>query len=65
MPLDDKIAGKLDQATGSVKETVGKHTGNESLEAEGQGEQVKGKGKEALGDVKDAVAKGKEALTGN
>ncbi|NTW28511.1 MAG: CsbD family protein [Coriobacteriia bacterium] len=36
MVVDDKMKNKADQASGKVKETVGKITGNEQLEAEGR-----------------------------
>ena len=35
MNLEDKAKNKLDQASGKAKETVGKLTDNEKLEAEG------------------------------
>jgi uncharacterized protein YjbJ (UPF0337 family) len=65
MALDDKVEGKLDQAKGIVKQKVGEHTGDTSLEAEGHADQAKGKFKDALGDAKDAVHKGADAITGD
>ena len=49
------IEEKLDQAKGSVKEGLGKLTGDKSLEGEGLAEQVVSKVKEAAEDAKDAV----------
>ena len=49
------IEEKLDQAKGSVKEGVGKLTGDEKLEKEGTAEKVTSKVKEVIVDVKDAV----------
>ena len=49
------IEEKLDQAKGSVKEGLGKVTGDKSVEGEGLAEQVVSKVKEAAEDAKDAV----------
>ncbi|MGY3819043.1 CsbD family protein [Gemella morbillorum] len=49
------IEEKLDQAKGSVKEGIGKLTGDEKLEKEGTAEKVTSKVKEVIVDVKDAV----------
>ena len=49
------IEEKLDQAKGSVKEGVGKLTGDEKLEKEGAAEKVASKVKEVFVDAKDAV----------
>jgi uncharacterized protein YjbJ (UPF0337 family) len=51
----DKINNKTEELTGKVKETVGKHTGNQDLEAEGKTDQVKGNLKQAGEKVKDAL----------
>ena len=49
------IEEKLDQAKGSVKEGVGKLTGDEKLEKEGTTERVASKVKEVVVDAKDAL----------
>ena len=49
------IEEKIDQAKGSVKEGVGKLTGDEKLEKEGAAEKVASKAKEVFVDAKDAV----------
>ncbi|MGX7081756.1 CsbD family protein [Gemella morbillorum] len=49
------IEEKLDQTKGSVKEGVGKLTGDEKLEKEGTAEKVTSKVKEVIVDAKDAV----------
>ena len=54
--IDDKARGTGNQAVGKVKEVAGAATGDEQLEAEGEGQQVKGKAQKALGDAKDAVS---------
>lgn len=44
-----KIEGKLEQAEGSVRETVGKASGKKSTELKGKVQQAKGKVIEKLG----------------
>jgi uncharacterized protein YjbJ (UPF0337 family) len=53
MSTDDKFDAKADEVKGKVKETTGRVTGDEELEAEGKGEQVKGNLKQAAEKVKD------------
>ncbi len=68
MDLDDKIKNKSDQVSGKTKETVGKVTDNERLEAKGKlqhdkaelaedFDDLKEKAKHAADDVKDAFKK--------
>lgn len=52
---EEKIDAKLDQASGKVKETFGKATGDKRTEAEGKAEHTSGKVKEFFSDVKDSV----------
>ncbi len=47
--------GKIDQTKGSIKESVGKATNNESLENEGKQDKVAGKAKEKTEDAKNSV----------
>lgn len=47
---------KMDKAKGKIKEAVGKVTGNQQLEAEGQMEQVSAKVREKAADIKADVA---------
>ena len=49
------LENKFDEIKGSVKEGLGKLTGDKSLEGEGLAEQVVSKVKEAAEDAKDAV----------
>ena len=49
------LENKFDELKGSVKEGLGKLTGDKSLEGEGLAEQVVSKVKEAAEDAKDAV----------
>ena len=55
----DQVKGAAKDTAGSVKEAVGKATGNDRLAAEGAGERVEGKVQKAVGSVKDAA---REAL---
>ena len=54
--------GLLDKAKGTVKEAVGKVTGNEKLEAEGKADKAAGAAHETAGDVKDAGKKVADAF---
>ena len=49
------LENKFEEIKGSVKEGLGKLTGDNSLEAEGLAEQVVSKVKEAAGGANDAV----------
>jgi uncharacterized protein YjbJ (UPF0337 family) len=51
----DRIEGSLKQASGAVKEAVGKLTGDAKTEAEGKTEKVEGKVQNAVGGIKDTV----------
>jgi uncharacterized protein YjbJ (UPF0337 family) len=51
----DRIKGSVEHAKGSVKEAVGKATGDAKLEIEGRNEKAAGKAQNAVGGVKDAV----------
>ena len=53
----DGIKGATQKGVGSIKEAVGKATGNRKLEAEGLADRVAGSAKEAVGKAKDAVHK--------
>jgi len=50
----DKLKNKGQQATGEVKEKVGKHSGDRDLQAEGRADKVSGNLKDAGEKVKDA-----------
>lgn len=54
MGYDDKVRNQSENASGKVKEGVGKVTDNERLEAEGKGDQIKANLKQAGEKVKDA-----------
>ena len=56
----DEAKGTAKDIAGSVKEGVGKATGNERLEAEGVAERLEGKVQKGVGALKDAA---RDALT--
>jgi len=53
----DKVEGTFHQASGKVKETVGKATDNPKLTAKGQAENLAGKVQSKVGDIKKVVGK--------
>ena len=55
MSLGDKIKHAAEEAVGTVKETVGKVTGNEDLQAEGKAEKAGAEVKQTGDKVKDAA----------
>ena len=57
MGLDDKIKNTAENMGGKGKEAAGEATGDESLKAEGKGDQVKSDLKQAGEKVKDAFKK--------
>ena len=59
MGVGDKIQNAGEEAAGKVKETTGRATGNQSLEAEGRADQASANVKQAGEKAKDAV---KDAL---
>jgi uncharacterized protein YjbJ (UPF0337 family) len=53
----DEIKGAARDAKGSIKEGLGKATGNNRMAAEGAAERVAGKVQKGVGSVKDATRK--------
>jgi uncharacterized protein YjbJ (UPF0337 family) len=53
----DRIAGAVKKIKGSIKENIGKATGDVKLEAEGKADKVEGKVQNAIGGLKDALKK--------
>lgn len=51
----DRIAGSAKVIKGSVKEAIGKATGDAKLETEGKADKAEGKVQNAIGGVKDAM----------
>jgi uncharacterized protein YjbJ (UPF0337 family) len=54
--------GKIDQAKGKVKQTVGELTGNDKLKAEGQVDETVGKAKTAVGGAQKKVGAAIESV---
>ncbi|VTS15040.1 CsbD family protein [Streptococcus pseudoporcinus] len=52
---DEKLKAKMEQVTGSVKESLGKLSGDKSLETEGKVNKTTGKVDEVAADAKDAL----------
>jgi uncharacterized protein YjbJ (UPF0337 family) len=53
----DQVKGRVKEAKGTLKEVVGKATGNETTKVKGKVEQVVGKTQAAYGDAKEQLKK--------
>jgi len=51
----DRIGDSTKQTKGSVKEAIGKVTGDSKTQAEGSAEKTAGKAQNAVGGIKDTV----------
>ena len=51
----DRVEGSVKQAKGSMKEAVGKATGNRRMQAKGVADKAEGKVQKAVGGVKEKV----------
>lgn len=51
----DRIAGAAKQVKGSIKDAIGKVTGDTKTQAEGKAEKAEGKVQNTVGSGKDAV----------
>jgi uncharacterized protein YjbJ (UPF0337 family) len=51
----DRIEGAAKEVKGSIKEAIGKVTGNEKTQAEGAAEKAAGKVQSTVGQAKDGV----------
>lgn len=51
----DRATGAAKQAGGKIKETAGKVTGDQKMEAEGKAKKIEGKTQNTVGGVKDAA----------
>ncbi len=51
----DRVAGSAKKTKGSVKETIGRVTGDSKTQAEGAAEKTEGEAQNAIGGVKDTV----------
>lgn len=52
---ENRIKGTAEQVKGSIKEAVGKVTGNDKLEIEGKADKLAGKAQNEIGKAKDAA----------
>lgn len=62
---DEKFNAKADQLSGSVKEGLGKLTGDKRTESEGKTEKASGNIKEKVADAKDSVKGAIDGLKNN
>lgn len=53
----DQVQGRVEQATGKVREVVGNATGNKGMEVAGNVQKNVGKAQTAVGDAKENIAK--------
>ena len=60
----DKLKGLANEAAGNIKQSVGKVTGNEKLQAEGKAQEVEGKTQRTVGEAKDGVKNVANKITG-
>lgn len=58
----ERASHKVDEYVGKAKETVGEHTDNPDLAAQGRSDQTESKIKQVGDDLKQAVEHGKDAL---
>jgi uncharacterized protein YjbJ (UPF0337 family) len=61
----EQVSGKLEQATGKVKEKLGETLNNQRLANSGVTDQVKGAAKEVAGNIKEAAKDHYETIFGN
>jgi uncharacterized protein YjbJ (UPF0337 family) len=55
----DQVKGRIEEAKGKTKESVGKATGNKELQRRGIAEKAVGKVKGAYGDLKQDIKEAK------
>ena len=61
-PNEDEIRGKLDEAAGTVKEHIGRASGDVGLENEGADQRFGGKIEGGLGEARRKVSEGLDEL---
>ena len=62
LPNRDELEGKLDQAKGAAKETVGRALNDRDLESEGNADRTGGKVQEGFGTAKRKVGEAIEDI---
>ena len=55
MGNEQQNEGRMEQARGTIKETVGDLTDNERMQREGEYDKAKGNVREGVGDVREEV----------
>ncbi|MEP7378390.1 MAG: CsbD family protein [Chloroflexota bacterium] len=55
MGNEQQNEGRMEQARGTIKETVGDATNNEKMQREGEYDKAKGNVREGVGDVREGV----------
>jgi uncharacterized protein YjbJ (UPF0337 family) len=58
----DQVKGRIEEATGTVKEVTGKVTGDKDLEQEGKVQSIGGKVQAGYGDLKEDIKTAVEGL---
>jgi uncharacterized protein YjbJ (UPF0337 family) len=58
----DQVKGRIEEATGKVKEVAGKVTGDKELEQEGKVQNIGGKVQAGYGDLKEDIKTAVESL---
>ena len=58
----DQIKGRVEQATGAIKEAAGKVVGNPTLEVKGKVQKNKGRAKAAVADIKSDLSSAVESV---
>ena len=58
----DQVKGRIEEATGKVKEVAGKVTGDKDLEQEGKVQNIGGKVQAGYGDLKEDMKNAVESL---
>lgn len=61
-PNSDEVSGKIDEAAGTVKEHIGRATGNVDLEDEGAGQRIAGNVEAGFGKARRKVSEGLDRL---
>jgi len=62
LPNRDEVEGKLDQAKGKAKETIGRAINDDELEAEGRADHAGGKVEEGFGKARRKVGEAVEDI---
>jgi uncharacterized protein YjbJ (UPF0337 family) len=62
LPNRDELEGKIDQAKGKTKETVGRAINDRELEQEGRGDRTGGKVQEGFGKARRKVGEAIEDI---